>query len=426
MIYDVCLIYLPKPYLREPDAQAPLGLMYLASSLERYGKTVTIENYASYSDEKAIEYLPPANLYGITITAMEVLQANRFAKKIRSKFPKANIVVGGPGTICSEYIDFNYIDSVCVGDGEKTIHDIYVDAVTDNMRQLYVGETIQDLDCLEFPARHLLKNKQGGNIFAFGEKYKGNDSTIIVSSRGCPFKCSFCTAPALNNGVRFRSPKAVAAEMKHVKDNFGISQFRFSDDMFTASKRRVIELCEAIGKEDVYWRISCRVDNLDKEILSLMYQAGCRELSFGIESFDDNVLKGLNKRATAIQNVLALEMSHDLGFKTRMLFMIRTPFQTKETIEINKFFIKRVPHSIIACTGFIPIPGSDIWENPDKYNIEILDRDLDKYNFYMFGPEGRRKLDPIIKIKDRSIEEFHKESEEFRDWLEEYDRVNKG
>ena len=168
-----------------------------------------------------------------------------------------------------------------------------------------------------------------------------------------------------------------------------------------------MKLCEEIGKEDVIWRISCRVKPLDQEMLDVMWQAGCRELSFGVESFDDHVLKGMKKNTRAKDNLQALEMAAKVGFRTRILFMIRTPFQTPETIEKNKYYIERAPFTILACTSFVPIPGSDIWFHPERYNIEILDRDLDNYNFYMYGPEGRRNLAPLIKIKDRSLESLY-------------------
>jgi len=428
MHYNVVLIYLPKPFLRQPDAQVPLGLMYLASSLEKHGKSVVIKNYASHSDDEAISDLPEADLYGITATSLEVLQANRFAERLKRRYPAAKVALGGPGTYAMEFIDKKTIEMICVGEGEYTILRMLEDAQQNKHKQLYVGQEVKDLDLLPLPARHLLKDKQGGNIFAYNHNYVDGGSTVIISSRGCPYQCAFCSAPALthNNTLRYRSPSAVAAEMRYVIETYNIRQFRFSDDMFTASHQRVLDLCEAIGPLNAVWRISCRVKPLNEEILKAMWDAGCRELSFGIESFDDEVLAGLRKKATRKDNVHALEMSAKLGYKTRMLFMIRTPYQTPKTIERNKFWISKVPFTIMACTAFIPIPGCDIWYDPASYGIEILDRDLDKYNFYMFGPDGRRPLDPIIKIIDRPLDEFMKESEDFRDWVEDFNKVNRG
>jgi radical SAM superfamily enzyme YgiQ (UPF0313 family) len=161
-------------------------------------------------------------------------------------------------------------------------------------------------------------------------------------------------------------------------------------------------------------------------MLDIMYQAGCKEISFGIESFDNNVLSILNKKATAKDNARALELADKVGIKTRILLMIRTPGQTKDTVKINIDYLEKLPYNIVACTGFIPIPGSAIWYRPDDFNIEILDRNLDHYNFYMYGPSGRRPLEPTIKIKDRPLDEFMQESEEFRNYVEEAGKINRG
>lgn len=426
---DCALVYLPKPFLKNPDAQAPLGIMYIAASLLERGKTVELKQYASYSDDDAIMDLPEAALYGITATSLEIPHANRFSRKIKLKYPDAHIVIGGPGVYARDFIDFSVVDSICYGDGEHIIHDILADAKNNSMPRIYYGGAIEDLDSLPLPARHLLKDHQGGDIFAYNKRYAEGDSTILVSSRGCPMVCAFCSAPALtyNKKLRFRDPQKIAEEIRFVKENYGIKQFRFSDDFFTANRERVLALCDAIGPEDVFWRISCRVKPLDDEMLRAMYAAGCRELSFGIESFDDDVLTGLKKNATVNDNVRALNLASKYDFSIRILLMIRTPFQTFHTVDKNIYWLLRVPFNIVACTTFVPLPGSDIWENPDEYNIEILDKDLDKYNFYFFGPDGRRPMDKIFRIKNRDIEEFHKESELFRDWLEnDLKRINRG
>jgi len=425
---DVTLLYLPKPYLKQPEAQAPLGILYVAASLEKEGISVVVKNYASNTDEEAISDLPEACLYGITVTSLELLQANRFAELIKKHRPKAMICLGGPGTYSDEFVNWNVIDSICKGEGEYTILEMLKDAKAGKLKKIYMGKIVDNLDALPFPARHLLEGKQGGNIFAYDHNYKEGGSTVILSTRGCPYNCHFCSSPYFTNSrkLRFRSPQYVAAEMKQVIEKYNIRQFRFSDDMFTANKKNIYELCNLIGDMDIVWRISCRVNPIDKEMLEVIFQAGCKEISFGIESFDNNVLRILNKKATDADNVRALEMAAEVGIKTRVLFMIRTPGQTKETVKININYLEHVPYNIIACTGFIPIPGSAIWYRPDDFNIEILDRNLDKYNFYMFGMDGRRPLEPIIKIKDRPLDEFIQESEEFRDYIEEIGKINRG
>ena len=422
----VVLIGLPHPYLKQPDAQAPLGLLYLAAVLEKAGVEVEVKNYSSYMIDKAIDDLPRADLYGITSTSMELPQANGFAKDIKKKYPGSKVALGGPGAITDEYVDWSRIDAICKGEGELAILGMIDDMENGGLRKVYRGESISNLDGLPLPARHLLGKAQGGNIFAYDRNYKEGGSVTILTSRGCPYKCAFCSAPRLSRRVRFRSPESVFYEMSQVVEEFGIKQFRVSDDMFTANKEHALGICELVKKLDIAWRISIRAKPLSMDVLKALYDSGCKEVSIGIESFDHNVLNILRKGTTPEDNARALEMCEKIGIKTRVLFMIRTPGQTVFTVPRNIAWLNEVPYDIICCTTFVPLPGSDIWNNPDKYNIEILSRNLDDYNFYFFNADGENELKDIIKIKDRSLEEFNEESLQFKEYLKNTGKLNQG
>jgi len=423
----IVLIYLPHPYLKQPDAQAPLGILYLASVLRNSKVDVKIHNATSMFTYQAIESLPKADIYGITATSFEIPQANRFAHLIKEIYYNSKIIIGGPGTLSSEFIDWNVIDSACVGDGENAILEIINDFP--NLKQSYIGKPVENLDDIPFPARDLLEGSLGGNIFAYNKNYKIGGSTVIISSRNCPFNCAFCTAPKLreiNGKTQYRSPENVYDEIRSIIDKYKIKQFRFSDDMFTANKKRAIEICRLLKPLGIVWRISCRVKPFDTELAQYLYNAGCKEVSFGVESFDNHVLDVLGKDTTDIDNASALEICHDVGIKTRILFMIRTPGQTRETVPINIKWLEKVPYNIIACTSFVPIPRSKIWDNPNKYDIEIINKNLDNYNFYFYSSCGENKLRDIIKLKGRSLKELNEETEEFRDYLKSTGKVNEG
>jgi len=419
----VSLIYLPHPYLKQPDAQAPLGLMYLAGSIMN-DHDIKILNYSSFSIEEAINDLDYADVYGITATCLELPQANKFSKKIKEKFIESKIILGGPGTIAGEFVDFNYIDSICRGEGEEEIINILDDVSNDKLQKQYIGSPVSIENSV--PVREFL-NFQGGNIFAYNNNYHQGQSTIILTSRGCPYNCAYCSSPNLRYGkLRYRSPQSVYNEIKSVIDKFNIKQFRFSDDMFTANKKRVFDICDLIGPLDISWRISTRVKPIDYELYKAMYEAGCKEVSFGIESFDNNVLKVLKKGTTVKDNVLALETSTKVGMTTRVLFMVRTPGQTEHTVPLNINWLERVPYDIICCTTFVPLPGSDIWLSPENYGIEIIDKNMENYNFYFFDTNGEVELKNIIDFKDRNINDVNKETEYFKEYLKSTGKLNKG
>lgn len=425
----VVFIYLPHPYLVQSGQQAPLGLCYLGTVLEQQGIDVKIKNYTDFLTHEAIADLPEADVYGITTTCLELPQANRFAYLIREKYYNSKIILGGPGTYSHEFVDWNIINSICIGEAEVTILEMLDDIREGNLRKIYKGQPIKDLDSIPFPARHLLEGKQGGKIFAWNKEYKVGDSTIIITSRGCPFKCAFCSSPYFTEqgqGVRFRSPINVYDEFKHVVDTYGIRQFRFSDDLFTANKGRALEICRLLKKLNIVWRLSMRVKPFDYDLASAMFAAGCVEMSFGVESFDINILKLLNKGITPEDSARTLQICRDVGIITRILFMIRTPGQTKETVPTNIKWLKKIPYDMIACKPFVPMPASDIWLNPDRYNIEIINKNLDDYNFYFFGKYGENELKDVIKIKNRTLEELNLETQEFLDYLKSTGKLNTG
>jgi len=424
---DICFIYLPHPYLKRPDAQLPMGILMLAAVIKKGGRySVEVRNYTSHTTQEAIWNLPEAKIYGITATSMELPIANDFAKFIKIKYPHSKIILGGPGVLIPELIDWNVIDAGARGEADLKIFDIIKEINMERSPRFWYCDPPLNLDELPYPAREMIDGKIGGNVFAHNKNYIGEGSTIILSSRGCHFKCAFCAAPALTSVVRHRSPDSIFKEMEYVIEKYGIRQFRFSDDNLNNNKERLISLCEKIGPLNVAWRGSIRVRPLDEETLRIMKGAGCRELSPGIESFDDKVLKLLNKKATAKDNIRALEMADKVGIGFRMLLMIGTPGQTKKTISANKYYIDNLPHAVVSCTKFVPMPGSDIWYYPERYGIEILSRDMRDYNFYFFDAEGATEFKPIIKIKDRPLDEFIQESNDFRYWLFERGDVNRG
>jgi len=421
----VNLINPPATHLKEPGAQVPLGILYIAAQLKKYNYPVDVSNYSFYIKEKAIELLQKADVYGITCTSMQLLEVCRFAKLIKQKFPHSKVILGGPGTVTPEYVDWKYVDSIVFREGEYEMLRALRDIENGALNKRYTGAFITDLDSLPIPARELVKH-QGGNIFAYGKHYAKGQTTQILTSRGCPFGCAFCAAKKLNRGVRTRSIASIEEELIDVIKHYGIHQIRVADENFFTHRGRCIKIIELFAKYDIKFRISTRVTPLDKELWQLAKEGGLCEFSFGIESFDDDVLKGLNKKATASDNIKALELAHALGIPARVLLMIRTPFQTRDTVRLNIEGLKRVPFEIVACTHFVPIPGCDIWYYPKRYGIKIVDRNLDHYNFYGYGPEGRRHLMKIFEYVDRDTEEVNKESEYFLNYLDKMGKVNRG
>ena len=416
----IILIHLPLPRLINPNAQTPIGIMYLASIIRKKHE-VEIKNYASKMTHEAIADLPEADFYGITATLTQLPQVNRFCYLIKEKYRHAVIGVGGPGTNLPEYINWDVVDTICIGEGEEVILKMLEDIKNSSLQRQYRGLEVQDLDSLPYPARNLLDFDK--SPFAFTNNTP--ISTGIITSRGCPFSCDFCASPKFNIRMRYRSAKSVYDEFKYIRDKYGIKQFRVIDDIFTLNKSRVLEICEMLKELDISYRVMGRVDTFDADIAKALHSSGCKEVELGVENFDDVVLKLLNKRISAADSVKALQIANDCGLNSRILMMIRTPGQSQKTVPTNITFLQKVPFHMIACGYFIPIPGSKIWYNPEAYGIEIIDRNIEHYDFLPKNRFGEKPRD-IFKIKGREIEEVHKETEEFFVYLRETGKLHGG
>jgi len=411
------LINLPAPHLRQPDAQVPLGLLYVAAAVEG----CQIKDYATYSMDEAIADLPRDEFYGITCTSLQLPRANEFAGMIKAKYNYSNIILGGPGTVTPEYVDWGSVDSILQGEGELVIGDAIKEKLS---KRIYKGHTV-DVNKCPLPARHLVEN-QGGNIFSKNQNYFEGGSAQIITSRGCSFNCAFCAAPQNGSKVRYRDIENVVTEIKQVIEQYGIRQFRIADDNFTTSKQRVIDFCKQVAPLGIAFRISARVKPFDVEMARALKAAGCKEISFGVESFDDKVLKRLRKNTTARDNCIALAVCHSVGIKTRALLMIGTPYQTLETIISNMIFTTDIHIDTIACTHFMPLPGSDVYNNPERYGIEIVSRDLAKYNFYSFDRTGQTEFQDIFTINGRDANEVRAENADFMEYLKSTGKLNEG
>lgn len=404
------LIYPPHPYLVSPDLRAPIGLLYVGAALEQLGIEVDIINLSKESIESS--YIPEADVYGITTTSVDISTTNSLSQKIKSIHNKSIIIVGGAGTYSKEYIDFSCIDSIVTGEVEHKIDKLIQDIKQGSLKKEYCFGNCQSIDSVPFPARHLYNMKLPLNI---------------LSSRGCSFNCSFCMSPLLyNHKVRFRDNLLVVEEIKSLINTYNTKYFIFEDDMLTINKKRLLNLCKQMEPLGITWRGMARVRPLDEEMVESMKLSGCQELAIGIESFDNDVLRYLNKGTTVEDNVRAIKLLNDFDIKLRLLLMVRTPGQTSKTMNLNKEYLSKIRYDTLACTNFTPIVGSDIWNNSDKYNINIFNKNINDYNYGMFDPNGKALLTPIFSIKGRTLEEFHNETLDFHNWILQQGRITRG
>jgi len=360
----------------------PLGLAWLATSLRGAGASVRILDPQVEDDsfEDVFESERPSVL-GISVTTAARFRAFEYVKTARASDPKTLTVLGGPHVTCAAQDTLDHLpelDAVVRGEGETPFTEIcrrQLDGRRDfedigslswrrEGRPVHNENTsrVEDLDSLGFPARDLLANE----LYGLENEFVGGRASHIMASRGCPYRCSFCSAGAIwDHRVTFRTPGHVVEEMLHLRDEYGAEGIRFMDALVTVRKSFTIALCEEIKRRGAVmpWECEIRVDTVDEEMLRAMREAGCYYLDFGVESINPVMLKRMKKNITPEQISKILELSYNLGFKTKVFFTIghieETLDQAMETLRFirkNKRYITRIGGGV----GINIFPGTEV------------------------------------------------------------------
>ncbi len=260
-------------------------------------------------------------------------------------------------------------------------------------------EFINDLDSLPFPAYDLLLNK---------DSYNSEDMGLLMSSRGCPYNCSYCATEIWKRKVRYHSVDYVVEEMKRIIKDFGTKQFTFKDDSFTVNRKRVLGLCDRLLKEDIgiNWDCNTRVDLVDEVLLRKMKAAGCNSIKVGIETGSEKVLKRINKQITLSQARAAAKLFRKVGIHWTGYFMIGIPSETKEEVYQTLNFMKELEPDFASFSVYGPFPGTDLF----KIGIEkgIVQNEITLEDFYNVSPKYYYVKDITRKVDTMDSEEFEK------------------
>lgn len=234
---------------------------------------------------------------------------------------------------------------------------------------------IKNLDKLPFPKHSFFINR-GYNFFYPLDVKERKKMGFMLSSRGCPFNCTFCSPmerASYGNEYRGRSAKNVVDEMEFLVSH-GVNGIYFMDDLFTFDKKRVEEICEEIVKRklDVKWAVQSRVGNLSDETLKKMKIAGCSTICLGIESGNERILKQLNKRIELDEIEKTVKEMKRNGINTVGFFIIGNPTETTKEILNTMQFAKKLKLDMIQVHFFTPYPGSASFGNFNPNNVEEL------------------------------------------------------
>lgn len=363
----LCLVNLPQCNALDDKLDPPLGLMYMAAVARRNDMEVRIVDLPFVKREDWQDAIGYADYYGITVYSASLYHCRDVIKIMRANNPACKVVAGGPHPTSLPGMTLNEgFDLVVRKEGESVIP--FLDMIKG---RIVTGSQLCFLDELPMPARDLV------DIHAYTRTVAGKKATSVVTSRGCPFNCAFCCKDVFGSKVRLFSIERVVKEIKSIIKNYGIGAFIFYDDTLTLNKKRLKELCEALKPLDIVFR--CNGNARTKCDYQLLYEAGCREICFGIESGSQEILNFINKQVTVEQNRIAIRDAQRAGILVKAFLMIGNPGESVYTVEQTKKFINEADPDQFTLFTFVPLPGCDIWKNPEKYGVKIIDRDFRKY-----------------------------------------------
>lgn len=393
----LCIPVSKTAYQATPD----LGLGYLATALLKNGHEVKILDAFNLAldyngFERHLKDYDP-EVVGMKVFSRDLVSAKKCLEIVKRQRKKIITMVGGPHPStsdpqeCMDYLgDADYafrgegdyglpmlLDKLISGDtNAQSLMDVpglifrSEGKVTANAQQF-----IEDLDSLGRPAWELMDPREYTSKEAFGFQIDKFPAAYIIATRGCPYQCSFCASSLITGKkVRYRSVENVISEMNELIDKFGVEVFIIVDDNIALNKNYIVAFCEAILKmgRKIEWHCpyGVRLDSLDPEVVRKMEESGCKSLSLGIESGDDDVLKHMKKQLTVQkveEKVRMIKENSKLHLHGN--FILGYPTETKETVLKTIRLAKRLPLDVAAFTPFRPTPGTPIYAEMEKHGL---------------------------------------------------------
>ena len=371
---------------------------------EYYPKYLDSFGNASHSVWKEVrETIATINpdIVGISIWTTFAASAFRVARICKEVIPACKVVMGGPHATAKadEILKISSdVDYVVKGDGELTMLELVRQSSSDSNAVSSIPglsfranniithnsqrQTQSDLKLFPFPDRSFLMNE---------DRYTSEDMGLIMSSRGCPFACSYCATHTKR--VNYRPIAHIIEEIKLVMSNYNTRQFSFKDDSFTVNKRRVEELCTRLRAEKlkISWECNTRVDLISKSLLAKMKKAGCNSIKVGVESGSEHILKKMNKGITHNQVRDAAKLLKKAGIHWTGYFMMGLPGESVDDVYETLELMYEIEPDFASISVYEPFPGTAMFAEGIKQGLVKPEMTLP--DFYTTLPNHYYKSD---------------------------------
>lgn len=379
---SVCLVHTPCKDLNDDRLEPPLGLLYLASLLRDRQVNVRVVDLSAHEEQGLEDRIPVgSDVYGFSTYSVNYGLTLRLVQSVRQRNPSALLVAGGPhATALPALVAQDGFDVVVTGEGELAILEtLHYARAREKPPRILQGRAPEPLDALPFPDYSLV------DLSSYSRELGGQRCVSILSSRGCPYQCSFCNSNIMGAGkpMRYRSPENVVREIRRIKSLYGITHFRFQDDIFTISPKRVAELAPYLAAENIKYRCFARVNTCAQsaDVVRNLKAGGCVHASFGVESGSPKILArhAMHKNQTPEQIRTALINASGAGLRTRIFLIVGFPGETDETVEETLALMKSCPWDEFSVYPLIAYPGTPLHDNPEKFGITHIDHNYSDY-----------------------------------------------
>lgn len=368
-------------YAKMKVALPPLGIAYLAAVIREKGHKVKIIDRSIEQQKLLPEDFTPFDLIGISADTPrypEAVEIARTAKKAGKM-----VIMGGYHVtfLDKEALETGVVDIVIRGEAEEIIVNL-IDALEKkkdlstvkgisfvrdgNVIRTPVSPPPQNLDAMPFPARDLLSLKK------YSSQMAGLPVTNLITSRGCPFNCYFCSSSKFGGlKWRYRSAKSIVDEIEILYHDYGYRAFAFMDDNFTLSKRRVMDFADELEKRkinDIIWWCFSRVDILvrNEDMVKRMAEAGAFQVFLGLESHNEQTLNDYGKNVGNKEQEQAIRLLHKYGINIHGSFIVGDINETKEMAIQTARWVQKVNPRVAQFSILTPYPGTALYNDMER------------------------------------------------------------
>ncbi len=422
----------------------PLGIAYVAGALERAGYSVKVLDAAAegydqqikiddehirvgLSDDQVLERIKQISpdMVGISnLFSMQINEAQAIARLVKQVNPAIVTVMGGanPSVLPEKVMENACVDFVVLGEGEKTMVELVAKL---NEQAGLAGQPaigfrlpngeiqvnrqmnhIENIDEIPFPAYHLFNIESYFGAMAVHGKRETERFMPIITSRGCPMGCTFCTAHNVwGKKYRARSPENVVRELQFLKEKYGIEEIIFEDDNITLDKARAEKLFDMMVAENLrlLWTVpnGIALFTVDENLLSKMKRSGCYKVNFAVESGCQRVLDQVIKKPLNLANLSQLiKYARNIGLQVGAFFIVGLPGETLDEIRESFRYMRRHKLFMANISVAMPLPGSELYK-------QVIDN-----NYFVNATAGRDliSLHPrsfLIQTPDWTSEQLH-------------------